>query len=128
MQLKSYQAKSMREVMRLVRDELGDEAVIISTVEDGGLVRATAALERPDPDPGTDPYPDPRPATAADTSANANAGNSVIPSATAGRMDRRTDAVTRLAPSVWFSYVPSGPGLLILWVAAILQIAGSSDL
>lgn len=74
MQLKSYQAKSMREVMRLVRDELGDEAVIISTVEDGGLVRATAALERPDPDPGTDPYPDPRPATAADTSANANAG------------------------------------------------------
>lgn len=75
MQLKTYQAKSMREVMRLVRDELGDEAVIISTVEDGGLARATAALERPDPDPDPDPgpFPDPGPATPPDTMTNAGA-------------------------------------------------------
>lgn len=51
MQLKSYHAESMRDVMRLVRDELGDEAVIVSSIEDDdGHVRITAALEKPDPD------------------------------------------------------------------------------
>ncbi len=60
MQLKSYHAGSMREVMRLVRDELGDEAVIVSSIEDGdGHVRITAALEKPDPD--LDPNPDAEP-------------------------------------------------------------------
>ena len=60
MQLKSYHAGSMREVMRLVRDELGDEAVIVSSIEDdNGQVRITAALEKPDlvlePDPDAAP-------------------------------------------------------------------------
>ncbi len=95
MQLKTYQAKSMREVMRLVRDELGDEAVIISTVEDGGLARATAALERPDPDPDPDPdpFPDPAPATPPDTGTNAgtNAGMNTGADAGAGRIAAMLD-------------------------------------
>ncbi len=46
MQLKSYHAGSMRDVMRLVRDELGDEAVLVFSIEgDDGQVRITAALE-----------------------------------------------------------------------------------
>ena len=58
MQLKSYHAGSMRDVMRLVRDELGDEAVIVSSIEDDdGQVRITAALERPDPDLDSEPAP-----------------------------------------------------------------------
>ena len=57
MQLKSYHAGSMRDVMRLVLDELGDEAVIVSTIEDsGGQVRITAALEKPDPDLDSNPH------------------------------------------------------------------------
>lgn len=57
MQLRSYHAGSMREAMRLVRDEMGEDAVIVSTVEvEGGDVRVTAALERPEPvrEPGPD--------------------------------------------------------------------------
>ncbi len=60
MQLKSYHAGSMRDVMRLVRDELGDDAVIISSIEDDdGKVRITAALEKPDPDLGPNPDAEP---------------------------------------------------------------------
>ena len=56
MQLKSYHGGSMRDVMRIVRDDLGDEAVIVSTVEgDDGHVRVTAALEKPDPPPSREP-------------------------------------------------------------------------
>ena len=63
MQLKSYQADTMREGMRLVRDELGDEAVIVSTVEDdAGHVRITAAFEKADPEFAPDEF-DPSPAT-----------------------------------------------------------------
>ncbi len=66
MQLKSYHAGSMRDVMRLVRDELGEDAVIISSIEDDdGKVRITAALERPDPDLG--PIPDAEPPALSDT-------------------------------------------------------------
>ena len=66
MQLKSYHAGSMRDVMRLVRDELGDDAVIVSSIEDDdGKVRITAALERPDPDLG--PIPDAEPPALSDT-------------------------------------------------------------
>ena len=60
MQLKSYHAGSMRDVMRLVRDELGDDAVIVSSIEDDdGKVRITAALEKPDPDLGPNPDAEP---------------------------------------------------------------------
>ena len=47
MRLKSYSAKSLPEAMRLVRDALGPDAVILSTQagEDGSGVRVTAALE-----------------------------------------------------------------------------------
>jgi flagellar biosynthesis protein FlhF len=55
MQLKSYHAPSMREGMRLVREELGDEAVIVSSIEgDDGEVKITAALEKAEPVPAED--------------------------------------------------------------------------
>ena len=66
MQLKSYHAGSMRDVMRLVRDELGEDAVIISSIkDDDGKVRITAALEKPDPDLG--PNSDAEPPARLDT-------------------------------------------------------------
>jgi flagellar biosynthesis protein FlhF len=51
MRLKTLQAPTMAEAMRLVRDELGENAIIVSTTEnrrDG--VRITAAVEAPDAD------------------------------------------------------------------------------
>jgi len=51
MRLKTLQAATMAEAMRLVRDELGADAIIVSTTEsarDG--VRITAAVEAPEPD------------------------------------------------------------------------------
>lgn len=51
MRLKTLQAPTMVEAMRLVRDELGEDAIIVSTTEssrDG--VRITAAVETPEPD------------------------------------------------------------------------------
>lgn len=47
MRLKSYTAPTMAEAMRLVRDELGEDAIIVSTQRssDGQGVRITAALE-----------------------------------------------------------------------------------
>lgn len=51
MRLKTLQAPTMAEAMRLVRDELGADAIIVSTTEskrDG--VRITAAVETPEPD------------------------------------------------------------------------------
>jgi flagellar biosynthesis protein FlhF len=52
MQLKSYQAGSIRDAMRRMRDELGDDAVIVSTTEDGdGAVHLTAALEPRETEP-----------------------------------------------------------------------------
>src|SRR5204862_6548808 len=46
MRLKSYNAPTMAEAMRLVREELGDDAIIVSTQRssDGQGVRITAAL------------------------------------------------------------------------------------
>jgi flagellar biosynthesis protein FlhF len=46
MKLKSFHAKSMSEAMRQVRDTLGDEAIIVSSREENGLVKITAAVER----------------------------------------------------------------------------------
>ena len=47
MRLKSYSAPTMAEAMRLVRNELGEDAIIVSTqrASDGQGVRITAALE-----------------------------------------------------------------------------------
>ncbi len=49
MRLKSYNAPTMAEAMRMVREELGDDAIIVSTqrASDGQGVRITAALEDP---------------------------------------------------------------------------------
>lgn len=51
MRLKSFSAPTMKEAMRQVRAEMGEDAVIVSTVQSragGGSVRITAAVERPD--------------------------------------------------------------------------------
>jgi flagellar biosynthesis protein FlhF len=46
MKLKTFHAKSMSEAMRQVRDALGDDAIIVSSREEKGLVRITAAVEQ----------------------------------------------------------------------------------
>ena len=48
MRLKSFYAKTMTEAMQMVRDALGDDAIIIATREENGgrSVRVTAAVER----------------------------------------------------------------------------------
>jgi flagellar biosynthesis protein FlhF len=52
MRLKSFQAKSMSDAMRQVKDALGDEAIIVSTKEaPGGWIRITAAVEQLNPAP-----------------------------------------------------------------------------
>lgn len=50
MRLKSFYAKSMKEAMQMVRDTLGEEAIIVATREEGGgkTVRVTAAVENDD--------------------------------------------------------------------------------
>ncbi len=60
MRLKSFSAKSMTDAMQMVRDALGEDAVIVATREEqggparGGTVNVTAAI-----DPGlNDPYED----------------------------------------------------------------------
>ena len=45
MRLKSFHAPSMVEAMRLVRDALGDDAIIVATREEEGGVRLTAAID-----------------------------------------------------------------------------------
>jgi len=45
MRLKSFTAQTMAEAMRQIREELGDDAVIVSTSRGDGEVRITAALE-----------------------------------------------------------------------------------
>lgn len=48
MRLKSFYAKTMKEAMQMVRDTLGDDAVIVATKEERGgkSVRVTAAVDR----------------------------------------------------------------------------------
>jgi len=48
MRLRNFTAPSMQEAMALVRQALGDEAIIVSTDEEGAGVRVTAALEEKD--------------------------------------------------------------------------------
>ncbi len=54
MRLKSFYAKTMTEAMQMVREQLGDEAIIVATREENGgrSVRVTAAVERMDEVPG----------------------------------------------------------------------------
>lgn len=48
MRLKSFTAKTMKEAMQMVRDALGEEAIIVATREENGgkTVRVTAAVEK----------------------------------------------------------------------------------
>lgn len=48
MRLRTFSAPNMTEAMRMVREELGPEAVILSSEQVGKAVKLTAALERPD--------------------------------------------------------------------------------
>lgn len=50
MRLKSFYAKTMTEAMQMVRDNLGDNAIIVATREENGgrSVRVTAAIEHDD--------------------------------------------------------------------------------
>lgn len=50
MRLKSFYAKSMTEAMQMVKDTLGEDAVIVATREENGgkVVRVTAAVEQED--------------------------------------------------------------------------------
>ncbi|MBU3656090.1 MAG: hypothetical protein FGM23_07025 [Alphaproteobacteria bacterium] len=51
MRLKSYQAATMKEALALVREELGEEAIILSSARgDGGFgIKVTAAVDTPEP-------------------------------------------------------------------------------
>lgn len=49
MRLRNFTAPSMQEAMALVRQELGPEAIIVSSDDEAGTVRVTAALEEAEP-------------------------------------------------------------------------------
>ncbi len=63
MRLKLYRAASMAEAMAQLRDELGPEALILSTKRVPGGIELTAALDQPDEPPA--PAPPPLPQAAA---------------------------------------------------------------
>ena len=46
MQIKSFSARSGKEVLALIKEELGPEAVILDSREEGGVITMTAATER----------------------------------------------------------------------------------
>jgi flagellar biosynthesis protein FlhF len=46
MQIKSFTARSTKEVLSMIKAELGPDAVILDTQEEAGLITMTAALER----------------------------------------------------------------------------------
>ncbi len=52
MHLKTFTAPNMAEAMKLVRADMGDDAIIVSTgkADDGASCRITAALDEPEPD------------------------------------------------------------------------------
>lgn len=60
MQLRRFSAESAAAVLAQIKTELGPEAVILDTQEQGGVITMTAALERP-----AATMPQPRPMTAA---------------------------------------------------------------
>ena len=49
MRLRNFTAPSMQEAIALVRQELGPEAIIVSTDDEPGAVRVTAALDQAEP-------------------------------------------------------------------------------
>ena len=49
MRLKIFTADNMKAALALVREALGDDAIIINNVEEGGKVKITAAIEIPAP-------------------------------------------------------------------------------
>lgn len=57
MRLKSFQADTMQEAMALVREQLGDDAIIVATQDEEGTrgARVTAAIDKPD---DLDPFDD----------------------------------------------------------------------
>lgn len=62
MRLKSFYAKTMTEAMQMVRETLGDEAIIVATREENGgrSVRVTAAVERIEETPSFEAAEKPR--------------------------------------------------------------------
>lgn len=58
MRLKSFYAKTMSEAMQIVRDTLGEDAIIVATREENGgkSVRVTAAVEQRDDSTYNDPH------------------------------------------------------------------------
>ncbi|GHF22566.1 GTP-binding protein [Kordiimonas sediminis] len=85
MRLKTFHAKNMKEVMELVRNEMGPDAIIISTEESSkiGGARVTAALEAgaTPPPPAKTPQTQQTPLQASEIArANAEASPSIIPS------------------------------------------------
>ena len=50
MRLKTFQAKTMSEAMRLIRETLGEDAIIVSSRDEQGGVRVTAAVEQVNPE------------------------------------------------------------------------------
>lgn len=65
MRLKTFTADNMNDAMQRVREQLGDDAIIVSTQRgpNGRGVRVTAALDTPDP-MVDEPFPPPAPARA----------------------------------------------------------------
>src|SRR3954471_6831355 len=61
MRLKAYTAETIAAAMQQIRDELGDDAAIVSTESNGNGVRVVAALD-------AEPRPEPRPAPAPSSS------------------------------------------------------------
>jgi flagellar biosynthesis protein FlhF len=61
MRLKTFNARTMSEAMKMVRDHLGEDAIIVSTQrgEGGKGVRLTAALDGADPEFDAAPEPSP---------------------------------------------------------------------
>src|SRR5689334_1439513 len=49
MRLRNFTAPSMQEAMALVREALGPDAIIVSTDDEPGNVRVTAALDEAEP-------------------------------------------------------------------------------
>jgi flagellar biosynthesis protein FlhF len=58
MRLRNFTAPSMQEAIALVRQELGPEAIIVSTDDEPGAVRVTAALDEAEPRPPRAPETD----------------------------------------------------------------------
>src|SRR5262249_8272193 len=60
MRLKAFTAATAADAMKLVREALGDEAIIVATEQDGAHVRVTAAIDPLDEKlPPLSPEPEP---------------------------------------------------------------------